>query len=55
MGFQTATAVFFAALFKWNKFSGAAGVWITNSVTAPFIYGMTYLVGAKMLGVGKVS
>ena len=53
MGLQIAIAVFFAALFKWNKISAAVGVWITNPVTAPFIYGMTYVTGARLLGIKK--
>ena len=43
-------AVFFAALFKWSKISAAFGVLITNPLTSPFIYGITYIVGAKMVG-----
>ena len=50
MGFQTPIAVFFAAIFQWNKISSAAGVWISNPVTAPVIYGITYFVGAKITG-----
>lgn len=50
MGFQTPVAVFLAALFKWSKISAAFGVWITNPLTAPFIYGITYIVGSKLLG-----
>jgi uncharacterized protein (DUF2062 family) len=50
MGFQMPIAVFVAALFKWNKISAAVAVWITNPLTAPFIYGFSYFVGAKMLG-----
>lgn len=53
MGLQIAIAVFFAALFRWNKISAAIGVWITNPVTAPFIYGMTYVTGARLLGIKK--
>lgn len=55
IGFQTAIAVFFATLLKWSKISAAAGVWITNPVTAPFIYSVTYLVGAKFLGIQKME
>ncbi len=51
MGFHTAIAIFFAALFKWNKISAAVGVWITNPLTAPFIYGTTYFIGAKFMGI----
>jgi uncharacterized protein (DUF2062 family) len=50
IGFQMPIAVFVAALFKWNKISAAVAVWITNPVTAPFIYSFSYFVGAKMLG-----
>ena len=53
MGFQTAIAVFFAALLRWNKISAAVGVWISNPVTAPIIYSFTYLTGAKLLGIKK--
>jgi uncharacterized protein (DUF2062 family) len=53
MGLQTAIAVFFAALLKWNKLSAALGIWITNPATAPFIYGSTYLIGAKLIGIRK--
>jgi uncharacterized protein (DUF2062 family) len=50
IGFQMPIAVFVAALFKWNKISAAVAVWITNPLTAPFIYSFSYFVGAKMLG-----
>lgn len=43
-------AIFLAALFKWNKISAAIAVWITNPLTAPFIYSFSYFVGAKILG-----
>ena len=54
LGFQTAIVIFFAALLKWNKISSIMGVWITNPLTAPFIYGVNYVVGAKLLGIKKV-
>ena len=50
MGIQMIIAVFFAALFKWNKISAAIGVWISNPLTAPVIYSITYLFGAGILG-----
>ena len=52
IGVQTAIAVFLAVIFGWNKISAAIGVWITNPVTAPVIYSITYFSGAKILGVG---
>ena len=51
MGVQTIIAVFLASLFKWSKITAAIGVQITNPLTAPFIYGTTYLIGAKLLGI----
>jgi hypothetical protein len=49
MGLHTAIAVLLAALFKWNKISAALAVWISNPFTAPVIYSLTYLIGAKVL------
>ncbi len=49
MGLHTAIAVPVAALFKWNKFSAALAVWISNPISAPIIYGITYYTGAKVL------
>jgi len=50
MGSQTCLAVPIAALFKINKVAAAATVWLTNPVTAPFIYWVNYMMGAKILG-----
>ena len=49
MGLHTAIAVLLAALFKWNKISAALAVWISNPFSAPVIYGLTYIVGARVL------
>ncbi len=49
MGLHTAIAVLLAALLKWNKFSAALAVWISNPFTAPVIYGLTYLIGATVM------
>ncbi len=51
MGFQTAVSVFAASLLRWNKISAAIGVWISNPVTAPFLYTITYMAGAEMMGI----
>ena len=53
MGLQTLLVLFLATFLKWNKLSAAIGVWITNPLTAPFIYGMTYLTGARIMGLNK--
>jgi uncharacterized protein (DUF2062 family) len=50
MGFQMAIAVPIAAFFRISKIAAAAGVWLTNPVTAPFLYWLNYKVGAKILG-----
>ena len=49
MGLHTAIAVPLAALFKWNKFSAALAVWISNPLSAPVVYGISYYVGEKVL------
>jgi len=50
MGAHTLIAVPMAALLKWNKISAAVAVWVTNAVTAPIIYGVTYMLGAQLVG-----
>jgi uncharacterized protein len=49
MGFHTAIAVFLAAILKWNKISAALSVWISNPLSAPIVYGVTYYVGTKVI------
>lgn len=49
MGLHTAIAVPLAALFKWNKFSAALAVWVSNPLSAPVIYSVTYYTGARVL------
>lgn len=53
MGIQIALAVFVASLLKWSKITAAIGVQVTNPLTAPFIYGSTYWIGAKVMGLHK--
>jgi hypothetical protein len=54
IGVQTPIAIFLAALFKWSKLSAAIGVWISNPLTAPIIYSVTYITGAKLLSLDPV-
>jgi uncharacterized protein (DUF2062 family) len=54
VGIQTPIAVFLAALFKWSKLSAAVGVWISNPLTVPLIYGVSYITGAKLLNLEPV-
>lgn len=42
IGVQMVLAIFLAALLKWSKLAVAVAVWISNPLTAPFIYGVTY-------------
>ena len=51
IGLHTVIAVPLAALLKWNKISAAVAVWFTNAATAPFIYSITYVVGARIAGI----
>jgi uncharacterized protein (DUF2062 family) len=53
MGFQMPIAIFFAFLLKENKLAAALGVWITNPVTAPLIYGLQYESGRLLLGLPR--
>jgi uncharacterized protein (DUF2062 family)/uncharacterized protein YjlB len=53
LGLHMAIAVLLAACFKWNKIAAATGVWISNPLTAPFLYGATYVAGARFLGLKK--
>lgn len=55
MGAQIVIAVFFAALLKKNKLAAALGVFITNPVTAPLIYGLQYELGRFLLGWKRLS
>lgn len=50
MGIQMPIAVALAAVMGQSKIAAAAGVWITNPVTAPLIYFITYALGAFFLG-----
>lgn len=54
IGLHILIAIFFAALFKWNKISAAIGVWITNPFTAPLIYATTYFTGKFCLGIETI-
>jgi len=49
-GFQIVLALFFAWLLRENKLAAILGVWITNPVTAPFVYALEYESGRLLLG-----
>jgi len=50
LGFHTLIAVALASLFKWSKITSALGVFITNPLTAPMIYPLTYKLGSMITG-----
>ncbi len=52
-GIQIVIAVFFASVLKWSKLAAVLGVQITNPLTAPFIYTLTYSLGAWIIGSEK--
>jgi len=54
-GFQMVIAIFFAYLLRENRLAAILGVWITNPVTAPFIYAAEYEVGRLILGLEHVG
>lgn len=45
LGLQTLMALLLAAGLKGNKIAAVIGIWISNPITAPFLYGLTYYVG----------
>ena len=49
-GFQIVLALLLASLLRQNRIAAFVGVWITNPLTAPIIYGLEYKVGRMLLG-----
>lgn len=52
-GIQMFLALIFAFLLRQNKIAALIGVWNTNPLTAPIIYGMEYEVGRVLLGLPR--
>ncbi|MCS6818118.1 MAG: DUF2062 domain-containing protein [Blastocatellia bacterium] len=50
LGFQIPLAISLSTLFRVNSLAALAGIQITNPLTAPFVYTMTYRVGTWLLG-----
>lgn len=50
MGLHSVIAITVAAVFKWSKIAALIGVFVTNPLTAPVIYPLTYTLGATILG-----
>lgn len=49
VGFQVMIAIFLATMLKWNRLAAGLGVFNTNILTGPFLFGISYLVGAWAL------
>ncbi len=49
-GLQMLLAALFALLLRENKLAAVLGVWISNPLTAPFIYALEYESGRLLLG-----
>lgn len=54
-GFQMALAIFFAFLLRENRLAALIGVWVSNPLTAPFIYALEYESGRILLGMQRVN
>lgn len=52
-GLQTVSAIFLAALFKWSKISAVMGTLVTNPLTIPPLYALTFFLGNKFLGLSQ--
>ena len=50
IGFHTLIAITLASLFAWSKITSVLGVFITNPLTAPIIYPLTYKLGTMITG-----
>lgn len=53
-GVQMIIAIFVAILLRENKVAAAIGVWVTNPLTAPFIYTLGYETGRLLLGMDRL-
>ncbi|PLX98472.1 MAG: DUF2062 domain-containing protein [Desulfuromonas sp.] len=54
-GVQMPIGFFCAWLFRENKLAAVLGVWITNPLTAPFIYAAEYEFGRLLLGMERLT
>lgn len=53
-GFQMGIAIAVAWLLRENKLAAVLGVWITNPITAPFIYALEYETGRVLLSMERL-
>ncbi len=50
IGVKAIMAMSIASVLKWNKLAAGVGVFNINPVTAPFFFGLNYLVGKQITG-----
>ena len=50
VGVKAILAVTIASVLKWNKLAAGIGVFNINPITAPFFFGLNYLVGKQITG-----
>ena len=50
VGVKAIIAVAIASVLKWNKLAAGIGVFNINPITAPFFFGLNYLVGKQITG-----
>ena len=53
VGIKAFIAVAIASALKWNKLAAGFGVFNINLLTAPFFFGLTFLVGKQITGCNK--
>ncbi len=54
-GVQIILAILFAFLLRQNKIATFIGVWVSNPLTAPLIYGLEYSLGRMLLGMPPLA
>lgn len=52
-GIQMFLVLIFALLLRQDKIAALIGVWITNPLTAPLIYGLEYEIGRVLMGLPR--
>lgn len=52
VGVKAIIAVTIASFFKWNKLAAGIGVFNINPITAPFFFGLNFLIGKQITGCG---
>jgi uncharacterized protein (DUF2062 family) len=50
IGIKVFIAILFTSVFKWSKVAAIIGVFHINALTGPLFYGLSFLVGKKVLG-----